>query len=100
MPNKQYKALKDHLMNKYPVCEVCGKGKSQEVNHCLYHKHGDLFDTVENCQAVCCVCRETQRDNSMENRDRHWDKRVSEGYNMEEFNQKVPKSRRKNWGSG
>ena len=100
MPTKQYRALKDFLMQAYPICECCGDEKSFEVNHCLYHVHGGIFDTVENCQAVGVRCRETQKDNSMENRNRHWDKRVLEGYNMQGWNQQVPMSRRRNWGSG
>ena len=100
MPTKQYKALKDYLLQQYPICECCRKNRSQEVNHCLIHKHGGIYDTPENCQAVCPICRETQADNSIENRDRHWDKRVAEGYDMIGWNDKVPDSRRKNWGSG
>jgi len=38
-------------------------------------------------------------DNSTTNRDQHWDKRVSEGFDMNTWNSQVPKAWRKGWGT-
>ena len=96
--NERYKELKHYLLMLNPICEVCGERRAMEVNHCLYHKHGGIYDSFENCQAVCCECRETQRDNATEQRRKHWAKRVKQGFNMELWNQKIPKYRRVNYG--
>ena len=96
---ESYKELKFWLLLLHPWCEVCGKNRSMEVNHCLYHKHGGIYDSFENCQAVCCECRDRQKDNSRTERDKHWDKRVKEGFAMDIWNKTVPKSRRIGYGT-
>ena len=88
--NKAYRQFKEQMLRRYPMCDVCGQRPGKEINHCLYHKHGGIYDTPENCQIVCPECRETQKDNSRENREKHWTKRVSEGYEMVAYNQCVP----------
>lgn len=96
--DKRYRDLKEYMLGRWPVCEVCMVRPSVEVNHCLYHKHGGIYDGPENCQMVCPECRETQKDNAIHNRDNHWKKRIAEGYDMEAWNNLVPVSRRKRYG--
>ena len=81
------------------MCEVCGINRSVEVGHCLYHKHGKkvaemkIYDSIENCQSNCHQCNMGAA-NSRAVKKAHWAKRVAEGYNMDEWNEKIPKYRR------
>ena len=95
--NDSYRLLKHALLAKYPLCEVCGMRRSEEVNHCLYHKHDGIFDTIENCQAVCHKCHMEGKAHTRENKLAHWKKRKEEGYKMNEWNETVPKTRREYW---
>jgi len=96
---KEYELFKSLMLRRYPLCEICNSNNSQEIHHNLYHKHGGIYDTVCNCQAICSECREIAVDNSTTNRDQHWDKRVSEGFDMNTWNSQVPKAWRKGWGT-
>jgi len=97
--NKQYRLLKEALLHAYPYCEVCGTRKAKEVNHCYYHVHGGIYDGFENCQAVCCECRETRRDSTKKEKDRHIKKRCGEmgAAHMIAWNIRVSKYRRVWW---
>ena len=93
---KKYKDLKLMLLALYPKCEVCNDADSTDINHCLYHIHGGLYDSIENCQMTCnaCNCGYKGNGNSRATKKRHWAKRVSEGYDMKAWNEKVNKWRR------
>lgn len=95
--NDSYRLLKHALLEKYPLCEVCGMRRSEEVNHCLYHKHDGIFDTIENCQAVCHKCHMEGKAHTRENKLAHWKKRKEEGYKMNEWNETVPGYRKEYW---
>ena len=90
-----YLQFKLALLQLYPTCEICGLRQSTEVNHCLYHKHGGIFDTVENCQAVCVECH-NRFGHSNQNKRRHWMKREGQ-YDMQKWNMKVSRFRREWW---
>ena len=100
--NNSYVLLKQALMAKYPMCEVCGVRPSIEVNHCLYHVHkrrfNAVFDSFENCQAVCHECHMSGRAHWRSTKEAHWKKRVSEGFDMLAWNETVPTTRREGWG--
>lgn len=97
MPTNSYILLKQALLAAYPLCEVCGVRPSIEVNHCLYHKHGGIYDDFENCQAVCHECHLTGKAHTRANKQAHYDKRKAEGYNMKEWNEDVPRYMKENW---
>ena len=98
MASNSYILLKEALISKYPYCEICGMRRSIEVNHCMYHKHGGIFDDFENCQAVCHECHITGRAHWRSTKEAHWKKRVSEGYyDMQAWNESVPDTRRVGW---
>ena len=93
---KKYKKFKLELLSHYPVCEVCNDADSTDVNHCLYHKHGGIFDSIENCQMTCnsCNCGYGPNANSRLAKKAHWKKREAEGYDMDGWNEQVSKYRR------
>ena len=95
---KKYKELKDLLIEKYPKCEVCNDADSTDVGHCLYHVHGGIYDSYENCQSNCnpCNCGYGPNANSRESKRKHWRKRCAElgRDHMNEWNNKVSKWRR------
>jgi len=92
-----YILLKEALLACYPYCEVCGVRRSIEVNHCLYHKHGGVFDSFENCQAVCTRCHATGRAHTRAKKIRHWNTRVAQGFDMEKWNENIPETRKENY---
>lgn len=103
MTTNSYILLKEALLAAYPMCEICGVRRSIEVNHCLYHKHGGIFDTFENCQAVCHHCHLTGKAHTRAAKLAHWRKRKCDGFDMEKWNESVPEIRRERWnhdGSG
>ena len=96
--NKKYKALKDLLLSKYPVCEVCNILRASQIDHALYHVHGGQFDCIENCRSCCPNCNTGYGDNanSREAKKLHWQKRCEElGHDhMVEWNSQIGKYRR------
>ena len=92
----KYLLFKLALLQKYPACEICGIRPAVEVNHCLYHVHGGIFDSNENCQAVCHECH-NQNGHSRVNKVNHWYKRKSEGYPMQSWNLLISENRREWW---
>lgn len=96
MQNK-YLIFKQTLLRKYPHCEICGIQQAIEVNHALYHVHGGVFDSIENCQAVCVKCHRLHAHTHQAKID-HWRKREGEGYNMRLWNASIPETRREWWG--
>jgi hypothetical protein len=97
--NKAYRLFKEALLRRYPVCEVCGFRRATQVGHCLYHVHGGIYDSFENCQSNCPICNSvTGRANWRSEKVRHWHKRVSEGYDMAGWNEQVPWPRRERFG--
>ncbi len=96
MAENKYILFKIMLLETYPMCEICGVRHSVEVNHCLYHRHGGIFDSFENCQAVCHLCHMTIAHTRLA-KIAHWEKRVMEGYNMTQWNEKIPKMRKEGW---
>jgi len=97
MFTNSYILLKEALIAAYPICEICGVRRSIEVNHCLYHKHGGVYDDFENCQAVCHECHMTGGAHTRANKLAHWKKRVKEGFDMDGWNETIPETRREKW---
>jgi len=99
---KRYKALKLRLLALYPICEVCGISRASQINHVLYHKHGGIFDSIENCRSCCPNCNTGygQNANSREAKKKHWLRRCKElgSDHMNEWNSKVSKWRREWFG--
>lgn len=99
--NGSYVLLKQALIATYPMCEVCGVRRSVEVNHCLYHVHkrkfDPVFDSFENCQAVCHECHMSGRAHWRSTKEAHWKKRKGEGFDMLSWNETVPATRREGW---
>jgi len=95
---KKYKELKDLLLRKHPYCEVCNIVIATDVGHCLYHIHGGIFDSYENCQSNCNICNTGYgaNANSREAKKKHWKKRCKElgRDHMLNWNNKVSKWRR------
>lgn len=95
---KKYKDLKLKLIALYPVCEVCNDEDSTQIDHALYHVHGGLFDSVENCRACCPNCNTGygSNANSRKSKKAHWKKRCKElGHDhMNKWNKQVSKYRR------
>jgi len=92
----KYIEFKLELLRRYPTCEVCGWRPATDVGHCLYHKHGGIYDSFENCQSNCNICNTGygSNANSRQAKINHWKKRKAEGYDMEKWNNLVPKYRR------
>ena len=95
---KKYKELKDLLIEKYPKCEVCNDEKATQVDHALYHVHGGIFDSLENCRSCCSICNTGHgaNANSRSSKKAHWKKRCGElgRDHMIRWNNKVSKWRR------
>ena len=96
--DKKYKELKLMLLEKYPLCEVCEISTATQVDHALYHIHGGIFDSVENCRSCCPNCNTGYGDNanSREAKKKHWEKRCRElGHDhMVEWNSQIGKYRK------
>ena len=90
---KEYRLLKEKLIAKFPMCEICNTRRSIEINHCLYHDHEGIYDSEENCQAVCHECH-NDKGHSRLNKIVHWRRRKWEGYDMQAWNMQVPETRR------
>ena len=99
---KKYKEFKLELLARYPKCEVCNNADSTDVNHCLYHQHDGIFDTIENCQMTCnaCNCGYGPNANSRRAKKAHWKKRCKElgRDHMIKWNEKVSKYRKEGFG--
>lgn len=91
-----YRLFKIALLQKYPTCEICGIRQASQVNHCLYHVHGGIFDSFENCHSSCEQCHNA-RGHSRANKARHWQKRFDEGFEMCAWNMQVVETRREWW---
>jgi len=95
---KKYKELKDLLKQLYPLCEVCNLRPMTDTGHCLYHQHGGIFDSLENCQSNCNVCNTGYgaNANSRDQKKKHWAKRCEElgRDHMENWNSQIGKYRR------
>ena len=96
--NPKYKALKLRLLRLYPMCEVCNAENSTQVDHALYHIHGGIYDTIENCRSCCSKCNTGYGDNANArlSKKAHWAKRCEElgRERMLQWNSQVPKWRR------
>ena len=95
---KAYKNFKLKLLAQYPICEVCDISRASQINHVLYHKHGGIFDSFENCQSCCPNCNTGYgpNGNSRSAKKAHWKKRclwLGVDY-MDHWNNQVNKFRR------
>ena len=96
--NPKYKALKLRLLRLYPMCEVCNNENMTQVDHALYHIHGGIYDSMENCRSCCPNCNTGYGDNANArlSKKAHWKKRCEElgREHMLQWNSQLPKWRR------
>ena len=84
MPTKQYRELKDFLLQHYPICECCGIGPGVELHHCIEkrRKGRKELDVIMNLEVACHQCHMSGKLDSSEHAIEFARKRIEEGYDV------------------
>lgn len=53
--SSQWISLSKQLLSRYPVCQSCGRRRSQQVDHIVPRSFGGL-DSLNNLQVLCSNC--------------------------------------------
>ncbi len=51
--------MKERILRKRPICEICGLRRATQLHHCLVHdmkKYHDILTVEENLMPVCDRC--------------------------------------------
>ena len=82
--NKKYKALKDLLLSKYPMCEVCNSRPGTDLHHCIEKRRKGYpeLDCEINFEVVCHKCHMEGKADSKEHAIEFVKRQIERGYDV------------------
>ena len=68
---RDFEELKRRILERRPICEICGVRAATQLHHCLVHdmkKYHDILTVEENLMPICDECHTSgsQRANGIE----------------------------------
>lgn len=99
---EEFRFLKERILRKRPVCELCGHRLATDLHHCIVHdskRYHDLVTVEENLMPVCSVCHTSleQNANGFDVRLKFARTQVAKGYNVSEWYRRLPLKIKEQW---
>lgn len=97
-----FKELKENILRKRPVCEICGQRQATQLHHCLVHdmkRYHKLLTVPENLMPVCEACHTelSQKANSFDIRVNFALRQIRLGYDITGWYRSLPLKDKESW---
>jgi len=97
-----YQELKEEILRKNPMCELCGSGYATQLHHCLVHdckRYHRLLTCRENLMPICEKCHTSLEAtaNNFEVKREFAIRQIQKGYDIGKWYRNLPLKVKERW---